>query len=61
MTYKQQLFDWIVVKEVSLCKWIIISEFRRRSDAESYCQVVKRSSTNQIIVVSRDRLTEFGL
>ena len=61
MTYRQQLFDWIVVKEVSPCNWVILSQFRRRNDADSYQQMLRKLSAEPVEVVFRNRLTEFGL
>ncbi|MEH2098047.1 hypothetical protein [Nostoc sp.] len=61
MTYRQQLFDWIVLREISPCKWVILSEFRRRNDADNYHQTATRLFTGRIEVVFRNRLTEFGL
>nr|WP_322711768.1 hypothetical protein [Nostoc sp. ChiSLP03a]MDZ8213011.1 hypothetical protein [Nostoc sp. ChiSLP03a] len=61
MTYRQQLFDWIVVKQVTPCNWVVLSQFRRRNDADSYHQMMKKFSPNPIEVVFRDCLTEFGL
>ncbi len=61
MTYQQQLFDWIVVKQVSPCKWVVLSQFRRRNDAEGYQKIMKSLSHNPVEVVFRNRLTEFGL
>ncbi|MFN6488355.1 MULTISPECIES: hypothetical protein [unclassified Nostoc] len=61
MTYRQQLFDWIVVKQVSPCNWVILSQFRRRNDADGYCQMMKQLSHVNVEVIFRDRITEFGL
>ena len=61
MTYRQQLFDWIVVKQVSPCNWVILSQFRRRNDADSYHQMMRKLSPDPIEVVFRNCLTEFGL
>lgn len=61
MTYRQQLFDWIVLRQVSPCKWVILSQFRRRNDADSYHQMMKKLSSQPVEVVFRNRLTEFGL
>lgn len=61
MTYQQQLFDWVVLREVSPCNWVILSEFRKRNDADNYHQIVRKLFTGPIEVVFRNRLTEFGL
>ncbi|MEH2258310.1 hypothetical protein [Nostoc sp.] len=61
MTYRQQLFDWIVVKEATPCNWVILSQFRKRNDADSYYQMMRKLSPDPIEVVFRNRLTEFGL
>ncbi|NDJ21809.1 hypothetical protein GS682_09200 [Nostoc sp. B(2019)] len=61
MTNEQQLFDWIVVRQVSACNWIVLSQFRRRNDADSYRQTVRRFCPDRVEVVFRNHLTEFRL
>ncbi|MEH2279231.1 MAG: hypothetical protein V7K40_31710 [Nostoc sp.] len=61
MTYQQQLFDWVVLREVSTCNWVVLSQFRRRCDAEGYQRIAKTLFTGPVEVVFRNRLTEFGI
>ncbi len=41
-TYKHNLFPWCIIRPLPNCKRYIVARFRRRNDAESHLQVLRR-------------------
>jgi len=55
--YRRILSPWKVCRLDIQGKWIIVSSFRRRSDAESYQRILAASATQPIeVVFESDRL-----
>lgn len=49
-TYKQKLSPWEVLQLDSRGKWLLVSAFRSRNDADAYAKILRLSSNNLVEV-----------
>ncbi len=49
--HKQKLSPWEVVQLNSRGKWVLVSSFRNRVDADQYAQLLRQTSVNPVEVV----------
>ncbi|MBW4466222.1 MAG: hypothetical protein KME07_12410 [Pegethrix bostrychoides GSE-TBD4-15B] len=51
MSYREQLTPWIVVRLLPQMQHVILARFAKRSDADSYAQVLRQLAPVQVVVM----------